>query len=155
MNYQFERYKEGNVIQICIDSELIEKEIKEAFFDLKSAENSINDGNYKWAIVQSYYSMFHAFRGLLFSRGYKERSLRKRSFRGIEIINFECHTALKFAIKTLFVDNGIISDNVFYEFDFAMKARERADYSYIYDEKIAFNVLESTKKLIDEVESLL
>ncbi|MGF7119316.1 HEPN domain-containing protein [Methanobacterium oryzae] len=139
MKYQIDRYKKGNIVQICIDSELIEKEINEARYDLKSAENSINNENYKWAIVQSYYSMFHAFRGLLFSRGYREKS----------------HAGLKFAIKTLFVNNGIISDYVFADFDFAMNAREMADYSYIYDEEIASNMLESTKKLIDEVENLL
>lgn len=139
MNYQFKRYRKGNIIQICIDSELIEKELKEAFFDLKSAENSINNGNYKWAIIQSYYSMFHAFRGLLFSRGYKEKS----------------HSGLKYAIKSLFVDYEVISDDVFLDFDSAMRAREMADYSYIYDENTALNMLESTKKLIDEVESLL
>jgi len=139
MNYQFKRYRKGNIIQICIDSELIEKELKEAFFDLKSAENSINNRNYKWAIIQSYYSMFHAFRGLLFSRGYKEKS----------------HSGLKYAIKSLFVDYEVISDDVFLDFDSAMRAREMADYSYIYDKNTALNMLESTKKLIDEVESLL
>lgn len=137
MNYN--RYKKGNIVQICIDYELIEKELKEARYDLESAENSIKSENYKWAIVQSYYSMFHAFRGLLFSRGYKEKS----------------HSGLKFAIKTLFVNYGVISDDIFYDFDSAMKAREMADYSYIYDEKVALNMIESTKKLISEVEILL
>jgi len=139
MKPQFERYKEKrNIVQIGIDAELIEKEINEARYDLKSAENSINQGNYKWAIVQSYYSMFHAFRGLLFSRGYKERS----------------HAGLKFAIKSLFVNNGIISDNIFTGFDFAMKAREMADYNYTYDKKIACDILESTRNLINELENL-
>lgn len=137
MNYN--RYKKGNIVQICIDYKLIEKELKEARYDLESAENSIKSGNYKWAIVQSYYSMFHAFRGLLFSRGYKEKS----------------HSGLKFAIKTLFVNYGVISDDIYYDFDSAMKAREMADYSYIYDEKVALSMIESTKKLISEVEGLL
>ncbi len=137
MNYN--RYKKGNIVQICIDYELIEKELKEARYDLESAENSIKSCNYKWAIVQSYYSMFHAFRGLLFSRGYKEKS----------------HSGLKFAIKTLFVNYGVISDDIYYDFDSAMKAREMADYSYIYDEEIALSMIESTKKLISEVEGLL
>lgn len=139
MNYQLERYKKGNIVQICIDSKLIENEIKEARYDLKSAEHSINNGNYKWAIVQSYYSMFHAFRGLLFSRGYREKS----------------HSGLKFAIKTLFVNNGIIGQDIFQEFELAMKTREMADYNYIYDETIAWNTFKSTKKLIGEVEYLL
>ncbi len=139
MKYNSKRYKKGNIVQICIDNELIEKEIREARYDLESAENSITARNYKWAIIQSYYSMFHAFRGLIFSRGYKEKS----------------HSGLKFAIKTLFVNYGVISDDIFLDFDFAMKAREMADYSYIYNEKIALNMLESTKKLIGEVENLL
>ncbi|MGB9979274.1 HEPN domain-containing protein [Methanobacterium sp.] len=139
MKYNFKRYKKGNIVQICIDYELIEKEIKEARYDLESAKNSIKSGNYKWAIVQSYYSMFHAFRGLLFSRGYKEKS----------------HSGLKFAIKTLFVNYGVISDDIFLDFDSAMKAREMADYSYIYNEETALNMIQSTKKLIDKVESLL
>ena len=139
MKYDFKRYKKGNIVQICIDYELIEKELKEARYDLESAENSIKSENYKWAIVQSYYSMFHAFRGLLFSRGYKEKS----------------HSGLKFAIKTLFVNYGVISDDIYYDFDSAMKAREMADYSYIYDEKVALGMIESTKRLISEVEILL
>ena len=138
MKYDFKRYKNGNIVQICIDYELIEKEIKEAYYDLESAEDSIKSENYKWAIVQSYYSMFHAFRGLLFSRGYKEKS----------------HSGLRFAIKTLFVDYGVINDNIFRDFLLAMEAREMADYSYIYDEKVALNMFESAKKLINEVKSL-
>ncbi len=137
MSLQLKRSK--SIVQICIDSELIENEIKEAYNDLKSAENSFFDGNYKWSIVQSYYSMFHALRGLIFSRGYKEKS----------------HSSLKYAVKVLFVNNGVISDYAFADFDSAMKAREMADYRYIYNEEIALNMLESSKKLINEVESLL
>jgi uncharacterized protein (UPF0332 family) len=127
-----------NIVQIGIDAELIEKEINEARYDLKSAESSISQGNYKWAIVQSYYSMFHAFRGLLFSRGYKEKS----------------HSGLKYAIKSLFVNNGIISENTFAGFDFAMKAREMANYNYVYDKKLANSIFESTRNLINELEDL-
>ena len=137
MKYQFERCKKSNIVQIGIDAELIKKEIKEAHYDLKSAEYSINQGNYKWAIVQSYYSMFHSFRGLLFSRGYKERS----------------QAGLKSAIKSIFVDIGIISGDIFADFDFAMKAREKADYDYIYNEKLARNIFESTKKVINEAKN--
>lgn len=83
--------------------------------------------------------MFHAFRGLLFSRGFREKS----------------HICLKFAIEALFVDNNIISEDILDDFDFARKARERADYSYVYDEKLANDILETARKLISEVESLL
>jgi len=36
-----------------------------------------------------------------------------------------------------------------------MKTRERGDYSYIYDKSLAHDMVESNKKLIDEVENLL
>lgn len=118
---------------------MVEKELEEAHYDLKSAEKSVKEENYKWAIVQSYYSIFHAFRGLLFSRGYREKS----------------HICLKFAIEILFVENSLISEELLDDFDFAMKTRERADYSYIYDESLAHDMVESNKNLIDEVENLL
>ena len=92
---------------------MVEKELEEAHYDLKSAEKSVKEENYKWAIFQSYYSMFHVFRGLLFSRGYREKS----------------HICLKFAIEILFVENGLISEDLLDDFEFAMKTRERADYS--------------------------
>lgn len=140
MKYQFEKCKKrGKIVQIGIDADLVEKELKEAHYDLKSAEKSLDEKNHKWTIVQSYYSMFHAFRGLLFSRGFREKS----------------HICLKFAIEVLFVEKGLISEDILEDFDFAMKTRERADYSYIYDESLAKDMLETTKKLIIEVERLL
>lgn len=140
MKYRFERCKEKRkIIQIAADPELVEKELKESYNDLQSAVRSMDEGNYKWAIVQCYYAMFHAFRGLLFSKGYREKS----------------HICLKFAIKALFVDEGLISEDLLEDFDFSMKAREKADYSYIYGENLAKDLFESTKKLIKEVESLL
>lgn len=126
MKHQFEKCRDrGKIIQVTIDSQLVEKELQESRYDVNAAQKSIEEGNHKWAIVQSYYSMFHAFRGLLFSRGFREKS----------------HICLKFAIEALFVDNNIISEDILDDFDFARKARERADYSYVYDEKLANDIL--------------
>lgn len=130
MNNRFERCKEKRkIIQIAADPELLEKELKESYSDLQSAVRSMDEGNYKWAIVQCYYAMFHAFRGLLFSKGYREKS----------------HICLKFAIIALFVDEGLISEDLLEDFDFSMKAREKADYSYIYGENLAKDLFKSTK----------
>jgi len=140
MKFQFDRCKDrGKIVKVDFVTELVERELKEAQNDPKSSERSIREGNYKWSIVQSYYAMFHAFRGLLFSRGYREKS----------------HVCLKFAIEALFVDKGLISCSLLEDFDFAMKARERADYSYTYNDSLAENMLKSSKKLIIEVEKLL
>lgn len=140
MKYQFERCKDrGKIVKIQIDPALVEKELDEADNDIKSAQKSLDDGNYKWTIVQSYYSMFHAFRGLLFSKGFREKS----------------HICLKHAIEVLFVENGFISEDLLDDFGFAMNARERADYSYIYNETLALDMLKSNEKLIKEVKNLL
>lgn len=75
MKYQFERCKDrGKLIEIDKDLELIEKELNESRYDLNSAQRSSSREDYKWTIVQCYYSMFHAFRALIFSRGYREKS---------------------------------------------------------------------------------
>jgi hypothetical protein len=55
----------------------------------------------------------------------------------------------------LFVDNNLLSEDIFEDYDFARRSRERADYSYIYDEQLAIELLETANKLINEVESLL
>jgi uncharacterized protein (UPF0332 family) len=117
MRFRFERCKEkGKIIKIRDNSDFADKELKEARNDLKSAKNSVNENNPKWAIVQSYYTMFHAFRALLFTKGYREKS----------------HACLKHAIEALFVDEGVIDSDLLDDFDFAMKSREKADYSYSY-----------------------
>jgi uncharacterized protein (UPF0332 family) len=139
MKFRFERCKErGKIVKIDGNTALVNKELKEAQYDLKSAEKSIKEDNYKWTIVQSYYTMFHAFRALLFSKGYREKS----------------HACLKHAIEALFVDEGIIDSDLLDDFDYAMRSREKADYSYSYNSELAKDLLDSAKRLLLQVESL-
>lgn len=140
MKFQFEKCKErGKIVKMGKDPELVRKELKESSHDLDSAQKSLSKEDYKWTIVQCYYSMFHAFRALLFSRGYREKS----------------HICLKFAIETLFVDEGILNRDLLDNFDFAMRSRERADYSYTYNLNLAEDLLDSSRELLDEVENLV
>jgi uncharacterized protein (UPF0332 family) len=140
MRFRFERCKEkGKIIKIEDNSDFADRELKEARDDLKSAENSINENNPKWAIVQSYYTMFHAFRALLFTRGYREKS----------------HACLKHAIEALFVDEGVIDSDLIDDFDFAMKSREKADYSYSYNNELAEDLFDSATQLLSIVETLM
>lgn len=140
MRFQFERCKErGKIVSINKSTTLVKKELKEAQNDLKWAATSINEDNYKWAIVQSYYSMFHAFRALLFNEGYREKS----------------HFCLKQAIEALFVDKGIINSELLDDFDFAMKSREKADYSYSYNDKLAKDIFNSANQLVFHVNNLI
>jgi len=72
----FERcIKERHLIKIKATSEMIEKEITTAEYDLERSKESMKDEDYKWASVQAYYSMFHAAKALVL----KKRISRKKS----------------------------------------------------------------------------
>lgn len=62
---------------------------------------------------------------------------------------------MKFAIEALFVDEGLVSRELFDDFTFAMKTRERADYSYIYNLNLAKDLLKSAENLLIQIESLI
>ncbi|KCZ73222.1 hypothetical protein ANME2D_00282 [Candidatus Methanoperedens nitroreducens] len=140
MKYQFEQcLGKGKVVKIERDHDLISKEINEAENDLKSSEMSMKEGNFKWAIIQAYYSMFHSFRALLFSKGYREKS----------------HTCLKYAIESLFVDNGLLDNSLVQDFGYAMKMREGADYGYVYNEDSAQELINTANKIYEVANRLV
>ncbi len=133
MTYQFEQcISKGTIVKISIDCDLISKEINEAKHDLNSSEKSLQESNFKWAIIQSYYSMFHSFRALLFSKGFREKS----------------HTCLKYAIESLFVDSGLLDSTLVNDFGYAMKMREGADYGHIYNEDSALELKKSADRIM-------
>jgi hypothetical protein len=57
--------EKGFIRKIKPDPRLVEKEFKEANYDLERAEHALEDENFKWCIVKSYYSMYHAAKALL------------------------------------------------------------------------------------------
>lgn len=82
---------------------LVAKELSQAAADLSTARESIENDNYKWATIQAYYSMFHSARALLYSKGFRERS----------------HYCLIVAIRSLYVDTGLLSYKVVEGFQLA------------------------------------
>lgn len=130
--------KMGFLTKIEPDKKLIEKEIKEAEYDLGRAEAAVEENDWKWCIVQSYYSMFHAARAVLFSLGYRERR----------------HFAIQIVLEDL-VKQGKL-ENIYIEyFSTAMDYREGADYHYLYSEEIARDMLENAQKFFDKMKKLL
>jgi uncharacterized protein (UPF0332 family) len=126
MRYQFEQCLErGKIVKIEIAPDIISKEINEA--------RSMNERNFKWAIIQAYYSMFHSFRALIFSKGYREKS----------------HTCIKYAIESLFVDAGALDNRLLQDFSYAMKIREGADYGSVYSEDSAMELHKSASKIFE------
>lgn len=72
MNIQ-ECIERGFLRKIEPDPKIIEKELKEAEYDIERAKHALGEKDFKWCIIKSYYAMFHAARAVLFSLGLKER----------------------------------------------------------------------------------
>ncbi|MCK4491986.1 MAG: HEPN domain-containing protein [Candidatus Altiarchaeales archaeon] len=97
MDYRFrDCLSKRHLLKIPVDEGLVEKELKGSEYDLGRARNSLAEEDYKWGIVQSYYSIFHAVKALVFSKGYREKR----------------HYCRLIAFKALFVDEDVMEDNI-------------------------------------------
>src|SRR3990172_8615072 len=108
--------------------ELVSKELSSAASDLKSAKDSFDEEDYKWATIQAYYSMFHAARALIYSKGYREKS----------------HYYLLVALQALFAEKGLIEEDLTKDFHTAMILREGAESS-----------IESANEFLKKAEEIL
>ena len=102
----------GKIKKFSPAIKLVPKELKSAQDDLKAAESSHKDQDYKWATVQSYYSMFHSARALIYSKGYRERS----------------HYCLIVALRTFFVIKGLLDVSFIEAIQMAKVLRENSNY---------------------------
>ena len=105
------------------------KELKLATEDLKTARETFKDKNYKWSVIQTYYSMFHSARALLYNQGYRERS----------------HFCLVEAIRSLYVEKDLISTFLLEALIEAKNLREAADYYGNYNSTSTENYLRKQK----------
>lgn len=133
--------QEGFLQRIKVERDLIEKELEEAKYDLEKAKHAIEEDDFKWSIVKSYYSMFHAARAVLFSLGLKERR----------------HFAIRVVLENLNME-GKLESKFISDFSAALGAREDADYRYTYSQETAAylsraagDFLAGMKKLIKEL----
>ena len=138
LSLQFRRLLEERKLQrIEPKNDIVLKEIASAEYDLEKSKNSFEDEDYKWTIVQAYYSMFHAARALIYSKGYREKS----------------HRACLVALKEFFLDalgEGRIND-----FAEAMDLRESADYGSAYTDEDAKNLIGKTEDFLKSVKRIL
>lgn len=112
---------------------LVPKEIAQAEADLKAAKASFGDANYKWSIIQAYYSMFHSARALLYSKGYRERS----------------HYCLIIAIRQLFAGSGGVSAQLVEALQLGKTLRENADYYGDFSEEAADQMIERAEEWLE------
>ena len=117
----------------------VRKELQEAEDDLAEALNRFNNEKYKYATITGYYSMFHSARGLIYSKGYREKS----------------HYYLLVALNSLFVETGFLPDKIASEFHDAMILREDADYHGNFTKEGAGVVLKAGKEFLAVAKSIL
>ncbi|MBE0433903.1 HEPN domain-containing protein [candidate division WOR-3 bacterium] len=140
MSSNFERcIEDRKLVPFKATSEMIEKEINSASYDLTQAQNSYNNGDIKWATIQGYCAMFHAVRALIYKRGYREKS----------------HRCLLIALQESYVDTGLLSATYVDSFREAMDLREDADYGFIYDSRSAKNIITAAKEFYTNVKKFL
>src|SRR3989338_5227823 len=120
---------------------LIEKELKESEYDFSRAKTAFQEQDYKWTIVKSYYSMFHAGKAVCFHLGYREKK----------------HFAITIVLEELY-NEGKIEGHFIAYFNAAIDSREGADYHYLHSKetaeqnlKIAEAFNNRMRKLVEEV----
>jgi len=138
MSFKFRQLlEERRLVRIKPDRKLVLKEIEGAKSDLETAKKSLHDGNFKWATIQGYYSIFHAARALLYSKGFREKS----------------HYALLVAVQELFSDE--LERFLIQGFEDAMNLRQTADYGLTFSEEGAIDVIETAKKFLLKANEIL
>jgi len=127
------------IIKLPRATTLVPKELGLASEDLKFAKDSFKKKNYKWAIIQSYYSMFHTARALIYKKGYREKS----------------HFCLIEAVRGLYILEGKLNFKFIEAMQLGKILRENADYYGDFDKSSAKEMLDITANFITEAKKIL
>ena len=111
---------------------LVDKELRTAENDLADAKKSFNQQSYKWATIQSYYSMFHSGRALLYAKNYREKS----------------HYCLIISLKALYVEQRLLPVTLIESLLQAKRLREQADYYDEWSQASAEALLNAAEKFL-------
>ncbi len=118
---------------------MIQKELESAEYDLERARNSLDEGDFKWTAVQSYYSMFHAAKALVLKKGYREKS----------------HFCLIIALRELYVKSEKLDSEMVENLELCMSLRHEADYGLTYHQESAETALKYAEGFLDKAINLL
>lgn len=138
MSQEFDKcLARGKIKTFSPGPDLKDLELKLAKDDLAVAERSFAEENYKWSIIQSYYSMFHSCRALIYIKCYREKS----------------HFCLIEAVRTLYVETGLLSSKFLESFIEAKNLREGADYYGDFSIVNAEKLINKAREFISYLES--
>lgn len=131
--------KKGKIRRFSRGSSLAFKEFETGASDLGRAEKTYQDGDYKWATIQIYYSMFHSARALLYTKNLREHS----------------HFCLIEAIRTLFVATRKLPVHLLEGLKEAKDLREEADYYNRWTKQGCEKLLKIAREFIDKTKVLI
>jgi uncharacterized protein (UPF0332 family) len=137
---EFERcIKERRLVKIKPSKEMIQKELESAEYDLERARNSLDQEDFKWTAIQSYYSMFHAAKALVLKKGYREKS----------------HFCLIIALKEFYVKEDKLNAEMVENFELCMNLRHEADYGLTYHQESAETAIKYAEEFLDNTLNLI
>lgn len=128
----------GKIKDFAPGKNLAPKELRLAEDDLRSSQKSFSESNFKWSIIQSYYSMFHSARALLYWKSYREKS----------------HFCLIEAIRFLSVGKKELNKALLEAFIEAKNLRESADYYGDFSEINAQKLIKKGDEFLKEARKL-
>jgi len=140
LNPEFARCVEkGKIVTFTKGPSLVSKELESANDDLAASKDSLVRGNYKWATIQAYYSMFHIARALIYAKQYREKS----------------HYCLVVALENLYVERGILEKGFVESLVIGKEMRESADYRSSFSKDGADNLIRAAEDFRDSARKLL
>lgn len=131
--------KKGKIKRFSRGSSLASKELETAAFDLGRAKDTYKIGDYKWATIQIYYSMFHSARALLYARNLRERS----------------HFCLIAAMRKLYVSTGQMPGYLIEGLQEAKNLREDADYYNRWSQQGCEKLLNLAEEFLDKAKAII
>jgi len=131
--------KRGKIKPFSRGITLSPKELETAKADLETARKTYKEGDYKWATIQIYYSMFHSARALLYAKNLREHS----------------HYCLIAAIKTLYIETKQIPVYLLEALQEAKNLREEADYYNRWSQVGCEKLLKLAEEFLYKAESLI
>ena len=131
--------KKGKIKPFSRGITLAPKELETAKSDLERAKKTYKEGDYKWATIQIYYSMFHSARALLYAKNLREHS----------------HYCLIAAIKALYVETKQIPQSFLEGLQEAKNLREEADYYNRWSQAGCEKLLKLAEEFLDRAKDLL
>jgi uncharacterized protein (UPF0332 family) len=140
MSIEYEQcLKKGKISPFSKGRELAPRELELAKEDFAAAGASYKEGKYKWATIQTYYSMFHSAWALLYARNLRERS----------------HFCLIEAVRALYAEPGKISVLTLDALKKAKMLREDADYYGRWTQEDSEKLLNAAQEFLKTAQKII